>query len=707
MNVEDLDVFHRPRSVAVVGASEDPDKIGGRPLRYMREFGYRGRVFPVNPRRPIVQGLEAFARLSELPETPDVVLVAVPGPAAYETVDAAASIGARGCVVMSSGFGETGDPQGRQLQDAMVSRARAVGMRLVGPNSQGLACFASGAILGFSTMFIEAPPADGPVAVISQSGAMSSVPYGLLRGRGIGVRYVHGTGNDADVGVGDLAAAIVQDPDVRLVVLYLEDIRDPKALEEAAAAAVRRGVAVVALMGGRSVHGQRAARSHTGAMANEQRVVDAFFRRIGVWRARSMTDLLQAVELYLQGWQARGRRLAVVSNSGAVCVTAADAAADFGLELAELDRATAANLADALPPFATSTNPIDITAALLSDSSLFGKVLPPLGSDPNVDACLIGLPVSGQGYDVPRFAADAAALAGGDDKPLIVATPQPTVAATFRAAGLVVFEDEYVAVSALAQYLKHHELMERARSMPSRLSRRQPGRDPGGDVVLSEAAALRLLQAAGLPVVRFEECSDAESSGRAFDRLGACAVVVKGQPTAATHKTELGLVRLGLRDVGSVAQAAAELIVAMDDQGLQHRGILVAEQISARIEVMIGGHVDPVFGPVVLFGAGGKYVEAVDDVAALLPPFDVEDVLHEVGRLRLAALLGEVRGDPAVDVGAWAAATVRLGELLLRDTSIRSVDLNPLLLLPVGSVPGAVAVDAVVMRSQGPRLSGK
>ena len=285
MNAAALEFLHAPRSVAIVGASDNPDKIGGRPIRYMRDFGFTGTVLPVNPARREVQGLPAYRDLAELPGVPDVAVIAVPGQAAVDAVAACASMGVSGCVIMASGFGETPDPEGQRRQREMLSRARAAGMRLVGPNSQGLANFATGAVLGFSTMFIEQPPQDGPIAVISQSGAMSSVPYGLLRRRGLGVRYAHATGNDADLGVGELTEAVLQDGDIRLVLLYLEDIRDPRPLERAGLLALERQVPIVALVGGRSAEGRRAALSHTGALAHERRVVDAFLERCGIWQA--------------------------------------------------------------------------------------------------------------------------------------------------------------------------------------------------------------------------------------------------------------------------------------------------------------------------------------------------------------------------------------------------------------------------------------
>lgn len=692
-----LEFLHAPSSVAVIGASDDPDKIGGRPIAFMRDFGFKGTILPVNPTRATVQGLAAYPDLASLPCVPDVVVVALAGQAAVDAVGASAGLGVKGGVVMASGFGETGRPEDLARQHDLVARARAGGMRLVGPNSQGLANFGTGTILSFSTMFVEQEPLDGPIGIVSQSGAMASVPYGLLRRRGLGVRYVHGTGNDADLGVGDLAEAVLADPEIRLLLLYLEDIRDPSALERAARLATERDVPIVAMMGGRSTDGRRAASSHTGALANEQRVVDAFLARVGIWRARSLAGMVDTAALYLQNWRPRGRRLAIVSNSGAICVLGADAAADNDLELTTFEPSTSEALEGVLPAFATKANPIDITAALLTDSSLFGKVLPILAADPGVDAAFIGIPVSGKGYDFPRFAADTAEFARRDNKPVVVAVPQVPVAEAFREQGLVVFDDESSALAALGQYLHHRELMERARAAQP-LAQRSPA--TGATTVLSEAAALDVLRAGGIPTVAASVCATAEDAEAAFAAMGGVPVAVKGCPTEATHKSELGLVKLGLSDADAVGEAATQLLDTMRALGMVSEGVLVTPMVRGVREGLVGAHVDPVFGPVVLVGSGGKYVEALDDVQALIPPFTVADALEAIDSLRLAPLLAGVRGEPPADVDAWARAAVALGDLMVADPSLRSVDVNPLMIGAAIGEPsfGALAVDAVVER---------
>ena len=302
-----------PRSIAVIGASDNPNKIGGRPIAYLSRFGFQGRVYPINPARGEVQGVRSYPDLQSLPETPDVAIIAVPGDLAVQAVDVCAQAGVAVAIIMSSGFGEV-HAEGKAQEQAMRERARAAGMRLVGPNSQGLANFGTGAVASFSTMFSEVPPADGPIGIISQSGAMAVIPYGLLRERGLGVRHSHATGNDCDVTVCELATVVAEDPDLRLLLLYLEGIPDPWNLAEAARLARERDLPIVVLKSGRTEAGQAAAQSHTGALANEDRTVDAFLREHGIMRAQSMADLVNSAPLYLQGWRPKGRRLVAISN---------------------------------------------------------------------------------------------------------------------------------------------------------------------------------------------------------------------------------------------------------------------------------------------------------------------------------------------------------------------------------------------------------
>jgi acyl-CoA synthetase (NDP forming) len=683
-----------PRSIVVIGASENPDKIGGRPLAYLARFGFRGKVYAVNPKRTETQGFPTFPSVDALPEVPDAAIVAVPGNAAIDAVEQLARIGVKLCVVMSSGFAETGTAEGIAGEARMRDAARAAGMRIVGPNSQGLANFGTGAVLSFSSMYTEVPPMDGPVGIVSQSGAMSVVPYCLLRRRGIGVRHSHATGNDCDITVAELAGAVAEDPDLKLLLLYLESVPDPAPLAEAARIAHARGLPIVALKSGRTAAGQQAAKSHTGALANEDRVVDAFLERHGIWRARDLRELVGATELYLKGWKPQGRRLVAISNSGAVCVMAADAATRAGMPIAQLAESTRAELAATLPSFATTTNPIDITAALMTNSGLFGAILPAIARDPAADAFLIGIPVAGAAYDVEAFARDTLAFAEATGKPVVSAITQDEVAAPFKARGLPVFQTEAEAVEALAQFTAHHERIRNA--APTAPVAKSPG---GALRMLNEADSLGRLAAAGVPVVPHRLCRSADEAAAALAALGG-PVVVKGCSRDVAHKSELGLVRLGIWNEADARAAFTAMEKILRDGGFAFDGVLIAAMAKGRRELMIGAHVDAVFGPVVVIGDGGKYVEALPDSQLLLPPFTAADVERALGRLRVAPLFAGVRGEAPMDVAAFARAAAAIGTLVSAPGSrIASLDLNPVLVGSAGE--GCVALDAVVFEHEG------
>jgi acyl-CoA synthetase (NDP forming) len=694
MSVETLRAALAPRSVAIVGASDNPHKVGGRPILYLKRYGFRGAVFPVNPVRTEVQGLKAYPDLAALPEPPDLAIVAVGGEEALRAVQACAERGVRVAVVMASGFGETGE-QGRQAQQRMLEAARAAGMRLIGPNCQGLANFATGVVANFSTIFHELEGHDGPVAIVSQSGANSQAIYALLRQRRLGVRHVHATGNEADVAVADLAAAIVEEPEVRLLLLYLEAIKDPAALASVAERARERDLPVVALKAGRTASGKRVASTHTGALATEDRVVDAFFERHAIWRASDPHELVQAAKLYISDVRPRGRRLVFISNSGASCVMAADYAEAQGIPLAPISESARTRLAAALPGFASAANPIDVTGALLGNPHLFSDVLPILGEDALSDLLLVGLPVAGTGYDVPGFARDLASFARRFGHLVAVAAPQDTVREAFAEAGIATFSREREAMDALAQIADHAALRAR-KPVSAAIGGGVAAPPPGREKFLNEAESMALLEKAGLPVIGHRLCLSEAEARAAAAALGP-SVALKACSRDVPHKSDQGLVALGLRGEQAVAAEFERQRARIAELGARFEGVLVARMASRGMEVALGARLDAQFGPVVMVGDGGIFLEALKDFVLLMPPFSREEVLGALGRLRIAPLFNGVRGRPARDREALAQMAVRLGEAMLAwRGAVAAVDINPVIVFETGR--GALAVDALIER---------
>jgi len=450
-----------PRSVAIVGASDNIQKIGGRPLHYLLKHQFAGRLFPVNQRGGAVQGLTAYDSLDALPEAPDSVILSVPAAAALEQVQACARIGARNAILFTSGFGEMG-AEGLRQQREIVAAAKAGGVRLLGPNTIGSANFSCGAILSFASIFQDFAPQDGPVAIVSQSGAVGASAYAILRQSGVGVRYLCTTGNQADLDVCDFVGAVLADPAVRLVLLYLEEARDLGKLEAALALARTRGVPVLVLQAASSELGARMATCHTGAAGTRGPALARLLSAYGCRRARSLPQLSASVPLYLAGDRPASGPLqvGVISNSGASCVISADVCDFLELPLASLAPSTVAELDALLPPFSRSRNPIDLTAMLLAEPSLLGHAVDAVMRDPGCNALSLSLlALAGAGYDVPRFAADMARAVRASGKAAVFNSPDPRVRGAFAAEGIAVFPSEHDALSALKDHHAHRQAL--------------------------------------------------------------------------------------------------------------------------------------------------------------------------------------------------------------------------------------------------------
>lgn len=665
--------LHAPRAVAVIGASSNPQKIGGRTLANLRQGGFSGQVYPINPSGGEIAGWQVFKNLADVPDAPDMAIVAVPGTDAVEAAlrDCAAAA-VKTCVVFSAGFRESGSDGGVH-EERLVNEARSHGMRILGPNSQGSLCAGSGLIASFATTFQEYTVKDGPVAIVSQSGAMSAVIYGLLREKGIGVRYVHATGNEADITAADLLDVVADDPDISVVLLYLENVADARKLAAAAARARTNGQLVLCVKAGASESGQKSAQSHTGALASDDKVVGAFLARIGICRVDKLRDLVDVVPLVLQRSENAAKGLAVISNSGAACVLAADLCDRFDIPLARLSTETRQALGRIVPPNGNTDNPIDVTPALLTDSTMLERTLDAVAADRSVNAVLLNLPGSARGYDFSRFAKDIERFRLKSGALTLVVTPTAGARTEMTASGAAVFEHDSDALQALS-------VLRRAQEKPSY---------PAGTVqvelpklpasgFLDEAESLTILKKAGIPVIPHALCCTAEEAIAAWRAWGG-AVVVKGCSRRFPHKSEYGLIALGCREAGEVVDACERIAARMREHGEHEPRMLVAPFNRTRAEAFVGARWDAVFGAVVAIGEGGKYTESRHDIVTLSWPFDRDAALQAMQRLRVARIWAGTRGEPALDLGPLADAAVRMGALIDRmQGAVVSIDANPM-----------------------------
>lgn len=677
-----------PQSVAVIGASENPNKVGGRSIHYMKKFGYSGKIYPINPKYSEIQGLKAYPSLEALTETPEAAIIAVAGKNAVEAISACAARGIKTAVVMSSGFAETG-PEGKLLQDHVVEVAAKHGMRLIGPNSQGIANFHTGAVLNFSTMFMEVNPMDGPIAIISQSGAASVMPYALLREQGYGVRFLASTGNDADLGVAELILEAAQDSFIKLILVYVESVTDTATYVEAARIAYQNNIKIILLKGGVSKKGASAAASHTGALVEKSGALEPFMNAIGIRVVQDLQEMVNAVGLYLQNGKVGQGATVVMSHSGAVGVMSADLAEKEGLPLAELSTATTKAIGQFLPAFGTVANPLDLTAALMGNAEMFPNVMQSLASDKNIDMCLIGVPVAGPGYDIKAMTHAVKQFFIQSGKPVIVTAPQAQVRAEFMREGIPTYAYERDAIAALTGYSKHKQLTLKDISFTEADSKTSTHQG-----VLSEAESLDLLALYGIPVVHHMTSKTAEEASRIAEKIGF-PVVIKGCASQIPHKSEHGLVHLGIHSVESAKNAAEACLHKLQALGADYPQVIVGKQVKGEFEFLLGASIDPVFGPLVMIGEGGVLTELRNDVVILAAPLTHEDALSAIRTLRIAPVLDGVRGGAKLDAHALADAAVQLGKFasVFRE-SLVSVDLNPVMVMEKGM--GVVAVDAVV-----------
>ena len=701
-----LNALLRPASVAIIGASNDPTRIGGRPLRYLREAGFPGHVYPVNPKHEQVQGVPAFPHISAVPEAVDLAIVAVPAPAVVDTVAACAGRGVRVAVIYSAGFAEMG-AEGRRHQRLLSSIAAETGLRIVGPNCLGVYNSELGFFATFSTTLEDGFPSPGGVALVSQSGAYGSHLSLLARKRNIDIRYWVTTGNEADVSVPEVLGWLAEQDDVSVIMAHAEGITDRDALLRALETARARGKPVVFQKVGVSEVGAQAAQSHTASLAGADPVYEAAFRQFGAYRARDTDEMLDIAYAASFGVFPKSPRVALVSISGGVGVQMADAAVGFGLDVAPLSESAQNRLKAALP-YASPRNPVDITAQAFNRVELIADNLGIVFEEEQHDAVVAFFTyvAAADGMVEPIRGAIHAARERRPGRALVLSiVAPPDVVRQYEAVGCPVFEDPTRAVRSVAALYRFSRIFaegaeevrsERASgaSGATTIPPRTPSLPEGP---LSEREAKRLLSAAGVPVVDEELAGTADDAARAAAALGF-PVAVKLCAAGVLHKTELGGVVLDVSTEASARQAYETITsrARAVDPGVHIEGVLIAPMVTGGVETILGVRHDPTFGPVVMFGLGGTFVEIIEDVSFRVAPFGQAEARRMIAETRAGKMLRGARGRGPYDVAALAAALSRLSVFAAEHGDrIDSTEINPFVVLPKGH--GAVALDAAIV----------
>lgn len=658
-----------PASIAVIGASDNPDRIGGRPLRILAERGYRGRVYPVNPKYATAQGLQCYPDIASLPDDVELFIFCLPAASAVEALELAAARGARAAVVFSGGFAEIG-PEGRALQERVGRVAADHEIAIVGPNSLGVASFTNASFATFATTLATMPQIEaGGIALVSQSGGTAFNLFTEAYWNGARFSHVIATGNEAGMAFPDYLRYLAADDATTAVIGYLEGVTDGAELAGALGELREARKPVFLLKTGVSERGSRSVASHTAQLSGDDSAFDALFERYGVIRLSSMdeaVDVARALSL-----ETTGDGVAIATNSGGAAAYLADASDRFGVSLAALSDSTLATLRSALPEFAGLTNPIDFTAQVINDRGLMAATLRALDQDPAVDSLIVFL--GSMEYLADDLIASLVAVRSELQNPLVVSwlgVSEQVRLAGMRA-GLVMAADPSRALRGIGLVRAGRAAL--GSSTGGAAATATPPADfagldltprlvEGGRKALDEWQVGEALERIGAPVLRRARISNAEEAVGAAEQLGYPVVVKLIEPFLA-HRARVGAVRADVSSPEQLREFVAELI---DRFGMT--SALVVRQSAPGVELIAGVLADPVFGSRAVLGSGGIWANELNDVRTLVPPYTPDYIASELGRLKLRAQVNEVVGE---DLGPTAR---ELAELLQRLEAFVGVD---------------------------------
>jgi len=736
-----LDAIFAPRSIAVIGASRRRDSIGFALLHNLVANQFEGAIFPVNPHARAIHSLRCYASIAEIPDPIDLAVVMVPRRAVQEVIEQCLARGVRGLVVITAGFGETG-PEGAAREARLREAVRAAGARMIGPNCMGVLNTAAG--ISLNATFAPTPARAGHLGFVSQSGALGVAILNVMRDMDIGLTQFVSMGNKADVSGNDLLEYWEDDPETRVIAMYLESFGNPRRFTEIAKRVTRKKPVLV-VKSGRTAEGARAATSHTGAIAGTDVTVSALLEQCGVLRANTIEELFDVARALARSPLPAGPRVGIVTNAGGPAIMATDACINLGLHMAQLEPATVAGLRGFLPAEASFGNPIDMIAS--AGAEAYGRTLAAVLDDPGVDMAMVinVTPLLANPIDIMQEIAAATRERAKPTLAVVMATED--------------FYQELELRRDLPPVYRFPESAALALAMLARYAawRRRPAADAagapaGGELAADDAAVAALLDRAGaggylgpteafqvlahygIPVARWRLVaadggaggagaggSGAAGGNGAADSFGAAGaagaedadaaavlaaaaeigypVVLKGVAPDLVHKTEARAVRVDLRSPTELAAAVTEMRGDIAAAGHRLSGYLVQEMARGGHEVIFGVTTDPRFGPLLMFGLGGKYVEVFEDVRFGVLPLYAWEAGEMVRGIRGIRLLTGVRGEPGADLDLLVEVLLRIAQLVTRHPRIVELDVNPFLAAPTRAA--AKALD-VRMRVEGP-----
>lgn len=691
-----MQTLFSPASIAVVGASADPERISGLPIQYLQEHGYGGTVYPVNPNHDEVAGLDCYPDVGALPEVPDLVLVILPAPLVVDVLEDALVTGVGNVLIVSSGFSETGTDDGAAAERRLAELADEYDADVVGPNSQGVIDFHDRVTASFTPALVRPELLAGDVSFVTQSGAFGGALTTLLQDEGVGLSKWVSTGNEADLESLEIVEFLAGDGRTGVVAGYLEGFEDGRKLLELKRTDAGIDLPIVLLKVGRSDRGRSAATSHTGKVAGPHEVYEGVFRETGVMAVDDVDLFVDLTRAVSRLDALPGRRIGVVTTSGGAGVHIADVAAEEGLELPPLGGRTNERIEGYIPEFGSALNPVDLTAQVVNSKEAFGECLRALFEDDEVDTVLLQI-TNASGESAVEYADRVVEVAGDYGKPLLLCwtggVEKDAALERYEAAGVPVFENParcVRAIAALARFADSKPRLRAAKDLPARL----PDDDDfeAAPSILGEVDGKALLAEHGIDVPEEVLVAGLDEVDAAARTVGFPAVAKLVAP-AVRHRNRVGGVRSDVEDRSALEDACRDLFDLADELGVDPDGVSVQERVAGSFELALGIDVDPDFGPVCMLGRGGVGIEETGDVTFRTVP---------VSRGQAASMLEDLR---TVERGALQAAqreaivhaVCSLSELYLDNRWIREADVNPLIV----TEDGATAVDALFVGPDG------
>ena len=691
-----LESLLRPQSVAVIGASDNPARIGGRPIYSMLKDNFQGKLFPVNPNRDIVQGLQAYPNISSVPVPVDSAVISVPENVALQVIKECAESGVKSAVVFTSGFAETGTA-GLDAQQQIAKIASDSGMRILGPNCLGVFNLSTGWFGTFANTLASKKIPNGPIGIVTQSGAYGGHLFTITQNRGVGTNYWVTTGNEVDIDVAEVIKFYASEPEIRVIISYAEGIKNGNRMREALQAARNAKKPVIFMKVGSTEAGARAAASHTASLAGEDAIYDGLFKQYGVYRAETTEEMADVAYACQFGRYPNGPKIGLQTISGGIGVQMADAASKKGFDVAPLPKSTQEKIIK-LIPFAGVNNPVDFTGQVLNERKLLEDSMRFVIDEADYDSQILylaSLPISEFTKDISLEIFTALRKRYPEELMFLSMIGPQESRKPYEEIGYPCFEDHSLAVRAMAALKYFAEVFKQgkqkviASTKGNKLARLEKN--------ISEFEAKSILSAAGIPANReflTQSCEEAIEAQKTIDG----PVVLKVASPDIPHKTEIGGVFINLTTKEEVEESYQKLITNVQSNAPKAKidGIIVAEMITGGIETVLGVTKDPVFGPTVMFGLGGVFVEVLKDVTFRVAPFGPEEAHRMIDEIRGRAVLDGARGAPPADLDALANTISRLSIFAAENSdTIQTIDINPFLALP----KGAVAVDALIIPS--------